>query len=342
MKIEIQKQQSVIILLIGLTALVLFIARSILTPFLLAAAFAYLLNPVVKVLQRTTKLPRPASIAIIYTILIGSLIFLVFTVWSRYAEEAFQFNQEARSFLYQAESQVENMPVWLRPLAADLLNSGRSFLLLAPRRLISMLPGAINGGVSILIFLVAMFYFLKDGEAMVESFFGLFPNNLKTEVKEVIRKVNAVLGNYLRGQLLLITIMSTITLIALNFIGVRYSLLLSLFTGVAETIPFIGPIVAAVLAMLIAYTDNFSRWGLDPVTQVILVGVTYTVLRQIEDLFVIPQVMGRLTKLHPLVILFSALLGGHLFGIIGFIIAVPVAASLRVVFEHSMEYLNKK
>ncbi|MBI3888098.1 AI-2E family transporter [Candidatus Microgenomates bacterium] len=67
----------------------------------------------------------------------------------------------------------------------------------------------------------------------------------------------------------------------------------------------------------------------------------YTVLRQLEDLFIIPQIMGRLTKLHPLVVLFSVLVGGHVFGVIGYVIAVPVVASVKVVLEHIIESQQK-
>lgn len=342
MTINIQKKEIVLALTVIFVIAVIYLARDILAPFVLAAVFAYLLNPLINLLTHKTKISRTLAISIVYFILIGGLVALIFTVWSRFSQESIEFTKEARNFLTGANSQISSLPEWMRPIAVDLLDSGRTTLLLSPRRISTLLPLAVNRGVGILVFLVAMFYFLKDGLKFTENILRLFPNDLKFEIEVIVKKVNRVLGSYLRAQLLLIAIMSVLTFLVLSIIGVRYSVLLSIFTGVAETVPFVGPVVAAVLAMLVAYTDNYSHLGMDPVIQVLVVGLSYTILRQIEDLFVIPQVLSRTTKLHPMVVLFSALFGGHLFGVVGFIVAVPVVASLRVIVDHSLDLFNHK
>lgn len=340
--INIRKRDLLYIALVLLALWVIYMGRSIITPFLLAAVFAYVLNPVVTFLSHKTKLPRVAAVTLIYFAMIVGVGFLIVTVWSRFAEESLQLTREANTFFHQAQMQIDTLPAWLQPIASDALETAHNSTLLSPKRLAQALPGAVNHLVGVLIFLVAAFYFLKDGHTFITGFFNLFPPDLKFEIEVVARKVNKVLGDYLRAQLLLVVIMSALTFLVLTIIGVRYSVSLALFTGVAETVPYVGPVVAAVLAMVVAYTDGASRLGVDPLVESTIVALSYTVLRQVEDYLIIPQVLGRVTKLHPLIVLFAALFGGHLFGIMGFIAAVPVVASLRVILEHTLDLFNKK
>jgi len=298
--------------LVYLTSLVLlamlaYAGRAVLTPFILAAIFAYLLNPLVNFLAHRIKLPRTFSIILIYIILIGTAVTLVFNIGARLTEESNEFSQEARYFIQQANSQIFVLPGWLQPIARDIFDSVRTSLLFPRGRVVNYLPGAIDRTISSLVFLVATFYFLKDGRKFVDGFLSFFPPLARKELEIVGQKISQVLGAYLRGQLLLIAIMSSVTYAGLLIIGVRYSLILAIFTGFAEIIPFVGPAVATGLAMVVAFTDGFSHFGVNPLLDATAVLALYTVLRQLEDLFVIPQVMGRLTKLHPLIVLISSI-----------------------------------
>lgn len=320
---------------VGIAALWLFyLVRSALLPFILAAAFAYLLNPFVSFLTHKVKLPRNLSIIIIYLILIGTLSTAVLVIGRNLATESEQFARETRIFLREANSTIATLPDWLQPIATDGLESARTSLLYPQRRVMAFIPGAVNRTISVLVFLVASFYFLRDGHYFLRSLLNLLPGRIAKELEEILEKINGVLGNYLRGQLLLVAIMSTLTYIGLTIIGVRYALILSIFTGFAEIVPYVGPVVAAIVAMGVAFTDQVSRFNLVPVLDLVAVGSLYLVLRQLEDLFIIPQVMGRLTKLHPLVILAAVLAGGQLFGLLGYLAAVPVVASLKVIADH--------
>ena len=330
-----------LLLVIGVLWLV-YLGRGVLPPFVLAVGCAYILNPLVEFLSRKIKLPRVVVIGLIYAGLVGTLAVTLVTFGARLAEESASFTLEARSFIHLAGSQVGNLPIWLQPVAVDLLNSVRSTVSGGPRHVAAFIPGIVNGTVNILVFLVAAFYFLKDGHRFVSGFLSVFPAELRFEAEVIVKKVNKVLGDYLRAQLLLVLIMSTFTYIGLLVMGVKYALVVALFTGIAEIVPFIGPVVAAALAMFVAYTDGVSTLGLDPVMQMAVVGGFYAVLRELEDLFVIPTVLGKMTKLHPIAVLFVVLLGGHLFGVFGVILAVPVAASLKVVLGHVLGVLNKE
>src|SRR5438128_11163574 len=124
--------------------------------------------------------------------------------------------------------------------------------------------------------------------------------------------------------------MTTATFIGLTVLRVPFSLLLAFLTGVLEVIPIVGPITAGAIACLVAL-GHPAPFGLSQIWYVVVVAVMYTVLRHAEDYFVIPLVIGRIVKLHPAVVIFSLLTGGALFGLLGVLLAVPVAATLRLV-----------
>lgn len=329
--------------ILGLVGVILaYLNRGILMPFFLAAIFAYLLNPAVSFLNHHFKLPRTLAIALIYVVIIGLLSVLAINIGIQLSRESQEFTSEANNLVRQTNSQISVLPTWLQPVAVDTFDSLRSSLLLTNRRPMTYLPGALNRSVSVLIFLVAAFYFLKDGSQFIKNSLNFFGEKNRREIELVIQKINQVLGNYLRGQLFLILIMSSLTYIGLLIIGVKYALIISIFTGFAEIVPFAGPVVAASVAVIVAFTDQFSRISpAMPLLDVLAVISLYTVLRQVEDLFIIPQVMGRLTKLHPLIILFSVLAGGQIFGIVGYVVAVPIVASAKVIIDHVLETTKK-
>lgn len=317
-----------------LAGLLVYLGRGVWTPFVLAAVVAFIFNPLVDFLAHKIKLPRTISIVVIYFIIIGFITITAFMLGAKIGEETREFSREANFYLRDAGAQIKILPEWLQLVAFDVFDSARQSLLFPTRRMVNFLPGALNRSISVLVFLVATFYFLKDGQELKKSFLALFSKNIHDQLEIISQKINKVLGDYLRGQILLVIIMTVLTYLGLQIVGVRYALILSIFTGFAEIIPFVGPLAAVGVAALMAFTDGYSRISPSPLVDAATVGSLYLILRQLEDLFIIPQIMGKVTKLHPLVIIVATFFGGHVFGILGYLLAVPVVASLKVVFDH--------
>jgi predicted PurR-regulated permease PerM len=156
------------------------------------------------------------------------------------------------------------------------------------------------------------------------------PQQHRSEILHVFSDTNVMLGRYIRGQLILVVLMSTVTTIGLTILGVPYSVLLGVATGVLETIPFVGPITAGAIACLVAL-GHPNPFGWSQIAYVGVVAVMYTILRHAEDYLVIPAVIGRAVRLHPAIVIFALLSGGAAFGLLGIVLAVPVAATLRLV-----------
>ncbi len=338
---QISSKTIVIAIILFVCAWFFVAVRSILTPFILAAIFAYILNPAVNFLENKAKLSRDFSAAIIYIIVVAILVIVATNTGIRLTRESRELGLELRRMGETMDTQLDSFPSWSAPIIKDLSGNINIANIFAPQKLWPYFSGAITGLVSFFIFLIAGFYFLQAGKKWLERLTEFLPHNDKVDVVILYKKANQVLSDYLRGQILLIVLMSSVSWLALSILQVKYALIIGIFTGFAEIIPIIGPIAAGTVAVTVAMLDGVQTFGMSPLFQGIIVAALYFLLRQIEDIFVIPHILGHATKLHPLVVLFAAIAGGHLWGILGMILAVPIAALIRIIIEYLLPKLAK-
>lgn len=325
------------IILGALTLWFLYLDRAILTPFFLAAIFAYLFNPIVNFFSQKIKLPRTLVILIIYFILIFGIILLSIFVTRRIIDESSEFKNYMAFLLETTREQVNTLPDFIRPAVFDNISALEKSKIFSAEFIFLLFPKAISRVVSFFIFLFAGFYFLKEGRNMIDKFLLFVPRKHRLEVEIVLRKINTAFAAYLRGQLLLVIFVSGSLYLALSILGVKFAFILAIFSGFAEIVPIIGPITAGFIASLVVMITGQVGFGLLPIQGAIIVAIVYTVLRQIQDYFVTPQVMGRAVQLHSLIIFFAVLSGGHLFGILGLILAVPLAATAKILLEFFLD-----
>jgi predicted PurR-regulated permease PerM len=325
----------VVVGLFALAALyIVYRAGDIVRPFVWAGVLAFVLLPVVGLLERRLSMPRTAAAGVVFLGLLAAII------------------GGARVLVPLAIDQVRDLQGTLPTLVANAQNTlaqtanqlGLSDLntLIVGFTGASDLSGMVVRGavpfivgfgrflLELLVFLIATFFLLRDAPRLFQWFRRILPASQRNELIPLFAQVNAVLGRYVRGQMFLIGVMSTATFIGLSILQVPFVLLLAIMTGVLEVIPIVGPITAGAIACLVAL-GHPAPWGLSQIAYVVIVAVMYTVLRHAEDYFVIPLVIGRIVRLHPAVVIFSLLTGGALYGLLGVLVAVPVAATLRLV-----------
>lgn len=320
----------------------LYVEKAILTPFIFAAIFAYIFNPVVNFLHQKLKIPRTVSVILIYSLIITIIVLGVVFASKRIVDESSQFRTQLTSITKTAKSQINTLPQWLKPTLNDTLATFDNTTNIDYPSVYSFAPQAFSGIIGFIIFLFAAFYFLKEGGSMFDKFLILLPRNYKLEMEILIKKINAILGGYLRGQIFLVFFVSLVLFICLTIIGVKYALILAIFSGFAEIVPIIGPIFATMVAASVTLMGGTSSFGFDPIQTTLIVVIVYFVVRQIQDYFVNPYIMGKITKLHPLIILFSVLAGEHIAGITGLLLAVPLAGVLKIVIEYSLDLIQDR
>lgn len=319
----------------------LYIERTILTPFVLGIVFAYIFNPVINFSYRYIKLPRTFSIIVVYLAIVSLLIFLGVVLARQVTNESSELKSFINKLPETTENQINSLPVWIKPMAQDTFSFLEKPNSISSVSVFNFFPKAITSIIGFFIFLFSGFYFLKDGRNMFNKLLSLAPNNYKNDLESLFVKINSILRGYLRGQVLMVFLVSLALYIALSILGVKFALILAIFSGFTEIVPIIGPIFAGTVGALVTLTSNNLSFGLSNLQGALVVILVYFIVRQIQDYFIAPGIMGRIVKLHPLVILFAVLAGQHLWGILGVILAVPIAGVVRILLEFSIEKINR-
>lgn len=319
-----------IILLAPLVLAILLFSKSfreIFTPFLLGIVFAYILSPLVNLLNKKIKLPRLLAIIFIFAAFVFLVLFLLNRTFILANQEIRQLSEESQDINKLVNNSARNFPWMTQDIFHYLSDSLKGLPKMISGQTVPIIKSTFGTIISLFAFFATFFYFLKDTEK-INRF--LYRSKLYNQIHQTI-------NSYFRGQIILIIFMTTVTWIFLRIMDVKFAFLLSVFTGFAEIVPYIGPILAGSLAVLVTLLTDSSAFGYTPVAMAIIVALGYFFLRQFEDFIVIPQVVGRSVQLHPLVILFTVLLAGKLYGVLGLLFGVPFVATYKVMIEHMTE-----
>jgi predicted PurR-regulated permease PerM len=323
---------------LALAALValLWVARGVLPPFIVAGILAYLLSPLVDELAERFRIRRPLAALLVFAAVIACLAAVVWLAGAR-------LNDELRALSREGPSIIEAV--------VDRLTGGQTIDLLGQtitsrelgRRIEQQIQAelgtpsqaiqAVRLGIELTLQFILVFlglaYMLIDGHAFWQYVLRYVPGEHRAHVDTVSAQIHRVLGRYLRGQLVLIVLMSSVTFVILEWVfHLPYALWIAILTGVLEVIPLIGPFTAGAIAS----TVGFAQGG---PTEAAGLAITYVILRQVEDQLVMPLIVGRAVHVHPLVTIFAVLVGERMGGVLGMILGVPVAAAIKVVLDYA-------
>ena len=173
------------------------------------------------------------------------------------------------------------------------------------------------------------YYLLLDWANLVERAKGLIPPRWRAGVQSFLDETDEVLGQYLRGQLLVMAVLAVFYTVGLALVGLKLALPIGVFTGLAVFIPYLGFGLGLVLALLAAVLQFQTVLG------VALVGAVYAVGQVVESMYVTPRLLGERIGLHPIAVIFALMAFGHLFGFVGVLIALPASAVLLVAIRRA-------
>jgi len=175
------------------------------------------------------------------------------------------------------------------------------------------------------------FYFLSDWPVFLKRVDGWLPRRRAPAIRETVREIDRRLAGFARGQALVCAILAIYYAVALTLVGLDFGVLIGLFIGVISFIPFIGVFFGGLLSIGLA-AAQFGTW-----TDVALVAAVFVAGQVVEGNFLTPKLVGDRIGLHPLWVVFALLAGGALFGFVGVLLAVPVAAAVGVVAERMLK-----
>jgi predicted PurR-regulated permease PerM len=339
-----QKQSTFWLALWLACALLLYVLGPILTPFIAAAILAYALNGAVDYLERTRlgKFHLPRSLAVVLVMLaflgaVGALVLIVVPV----------LRTELPLLQAQIPDALARIDATLSPRLAQMgihvkLDGGGLRRILTQQITTSgdeiwttVLASARVGGSALLGWLatailipVVLFYLLLDWHRLLLQLENAVPRRWVRQTVDMAHEVNALLAQYLRGQLLVMLVLALYYSAALALAGFDVALPVGILTGLLVFIPYLGYGLGLVLALTAAVLQ-FSDWS-----GVIAVAVIYGAGQVIEGFFLTPRLVGERIGLNPLAVIFALLAFGQLFGFVGVLLALPASAVLMVAFRH--------
>ena len=329
-------------------ALLVWLLAPVLTPFVIAAVLAYALHPAVEALA-ARRVPRVVAVITVETLAIAALLALVLLLVPVIAKELPLLREQIPLL---ADRANQHLTPWLAQHGIDVKLDSASIKAFVRKVLdanleewaAAALSSARIGGSMLLAFVgnavlmpVALFYLLIDWARLLERARALIPPHQRARVLAFLDDCDSVLGQYLRGQLIVMGVLALYYSVALAIAGFDLALPVGVFTGLAIFVPYLGFGLGLALALLAGVLQFGSWYG------VAAVAVIYGVGQVGESLFLTPRLVGERIGLSPLAVIFALLAFGHLFGFIGVLIALPVSAVLLVALQRAQAaYLGSR
>ncbi len=317
-----------------LASLVILFLGSALAPYFTALIVAYLLEGMIRTLERI-HFPRLMAVVLVFSLFILLLNLILFVLMPMLAGELSRVSQEIpritgtlKELLHRLTESASGLvnPAFAENLLVELVEASQNLATGAVGFLFQGLPGLISLMVYLVLVPFLVFFFMKDKALLLNAFQRFLPRE-QDMIKRVLNEVEAGVGGYIRGKFWELMLLWVVSYIAFLFIGFEYAFLVSLLTGLSVLIPFLGLAVVTVPVVVL----GVFQWGLS--WESINPLIVYSILQAIDGSVVAPLILGGTVKVHPTTIMLAILLFGSLWGIIGVFFAVPLAVLVRSVVD---------
>ncbi|MEW6698057.1 MAG: AI-2E family transporter [Bacillota bacterium] len=319
-----------LVLLMGLIIYFLYLVRELFLPFILAVVLVYLLNPLVNRMEKRGT-QRVAAILILYLGVIIVVTGLLMYGVPRMVNQLETLVESIPVYTDRVEGIVRNIhqrfadsavPPGVRQIVDERIRWAEARSLEVVRHVMDLLMALLANLLNFALAPVLAFYILRDLELLKKWGMAQVPEEWSKDVLTLAKEIDHVFASFIRGHLTVVFIVGGLTSLAFIIIGLEFAAMLGIIAGLAELIPYFGPLIGAVPAVALALLQ--SKWLAFKVI------IAVFVIQQLEGTVISPKILGSSVGLHPLAIIIALLAGGHLFGIVGMLLAVPLAAIARI------------
>ncbi|PSL43548.1 putative PurR-regulated permease PerM [Salsuginibacillus halophilus] len=309
---------------------------------ILGGVLYYILRPLVNVMKK--KMPVVVSILLIFGLFTGLLALLIILVGPILANQVSNFVESAPRFANDMQSWFNDLMQqdWVAVIqeeagfgdvdASTITDQLMNTLSGMGENIIGFLGIVVNVVTAIVVLPFVLFFLLKDGDRLPGNIVGFLPEDSRDEGRNILQDMDETLSAYIQGQAIVSVCVGLLSLIAYLIIGLDYALVLATIAMFTNLIPFIGPFIGTIPALIIALFES-------PVTALWVV-VAIIIIQQIESNLISPNVMGHKLKVHPLTIILLLLVAGNLAGLIGLILAIPAYAVSKVILQNVYRLLK--
>lgn len=312
----------------------------ILLPFILGAVVAYVLDPVVGALTRTTRFSRTAAVTLIFVLVALLLVLLVLLVSPIVAREVSDLVAAFPRYLDSAQQQLEVLKGSIIQLNAnlggstdllfELKNRVETTALTLGRFLAGQIAAFLTNLANIVLIPLIAFFLLKDKIAFLTGFQDLFPTAHQVTWERALRRIDRMLAAYFRGTAIVGVAITIVSLIGFTVIGMPYALLLSVIRGVGILIPYLGFVISIIPPLVLAALSS------DPWMMILGTVILFAVTEVLQGFVLTPIIIGSAIELHELTVLFAILVGGTTLGLWGIILALPAAAIIKILATEAL------
>ncbi len=309
----------------------LYLVRDLLLIIFVAIVIASGLDPLIDFFQKR-RIPRTISLLVVYIFLVAIVALIIYVlvppiidqmqqliiILPQYFEIVSNYLGENFNIFEQGIGNAEELTKTLTGKVGDLATN-----------IYATLSGFLGGIFTLIIIFVLSFYFTVEENNFKKFIRSITPTKHRPYIEDLVKRIQGQIGLWLRGQLTLGLIVGVFIFIGLTVLNVKYALILALLAAIFEIVPYIGPIMAAIPAVFLAFNQS-------PVAGLSVI-VLYLVVQQLENHIIVPKVMGKTVGLNPLIVILVILVGSKIAGIMGAIIAVPIATALQVFLKDIFE-----
>jgi len=332
----------IIIMAIGLAILFYILSKLkwLFIYFSIALFLAYFFDPLYKFLINK-KIPKLFAILVVFAIIITLLILTIFFVIPSLINQLNVLYNEIPRFINKYQDMILSIepqlskfinPADVEALLKENLSELQKNILGFSQSMIIYLSNIVSSiTFGIVIIPLILFYLLRDILAFKENLYTFVSKERKKEFKEILEEIDHIISGFIRGRLIVCFIVGTLIGIGLYFLNLKFALIIGIVSGIFNFVPYLGPIVGVILALIFALGSSW--WVL------LMIVVLFVLVNQIEAIYLNPNILGKELGLHPLTIILSILICGQLLGILGVLMAVPLAAILKVLL---FRYLVKE
>ncbi len=309
------------------------VARKPLLAFLFAMLFAYLLEPPITLVQKWTRCRRGFAIAVIYVIMFAALLTLGLVVGPRVVEEGRHLSQAAPELYNKVASgsiafQLGSARGWSRETQASLqqfIVEHRGEVLSTISAQSTTITEVAGNALWLVLIPILAIFLLKEKSRLAQSIEGLLDNPRRRELLAgIMGDLDQMLSQFVRAQFYVAALSGAVYISMLTLMRVPYSWALGTLGGLLEFIPFVGPLVAAIVILTVSFGLNYGHLA--------MVLAFMLVWRGLLDYVISPRVFGRRVDVHPLAVVFGILAGGEIAGVVGIYFAVPIMAAVRILW----------
>ena len=341
--ITLRNQVLIWIAIAVISLVVIWTFRGILLPFVVGMVLAYILNPLVNLVERT-RLNRGWSAAIVLlivlSIIVGLMIVVVPLVYQQVFGLAFRLPGYVGQLRDLANQWIPALNKWLGPERAlqletsltDVLNNLPALTATVTAYVAQSGLTVLSGITIIIISAVVAFYLLLDWHAMVQGVESLLPLDHEVEVRGILRDIDRSMAGVIRGQGSVVLVLALYYATALSLTGISFGFAIGLITGLISFIPFVGFFTGFILSMVIATVQFWPNWPL-----IVVVLLVFLVGQFLEGNVLYPKLVGSSIGINPVWLMFSLFAFASLFGFVGLLLAVPLSAIAAVLTRYSVQ-----